>query len=473
MGGGGEVGGGGGQVGGGAGGLAGGAGAAAGWDRAGLGQGWDRVGQGALSGLPPPSAGRTPLLAGCPAPARQAGPLHRQLPPGPLCAGAKLFYLSGLRNGKYLRREVHNLGERQGGGCLWWLGEALGGGRLWKSEGRRAGSRWRQGSRRCAAGGGRAAHARPACAGSLSRAHRCALVLTHAQRPSPPVPSRSPLHQRDEVQAAELAPGAPVPGGRQVWQRGGERALPCCLRPAGLPSAALLLHLPACSPPTHNTAAPCPACPRRRSLPPRPAPPTHPAPAGAGLRTSLRPRRCGPTLGATATSRFTDTCGAPAGRRGRGCTSRGWGTTRWVCVCRFWGGGACVCVRVCACACVKVCSIGHGEGRRKGMPQRLAALGLPGGAPLPIGACCRRWWWWWCARPPAPHPPAPPPAPALQVREVAALHDPCPLPDKQKRRSLNERERLIYAPMSGVCVGGGRGRHAVCVCMCVLCVCVW
>ncbi len=38
---------------------------------------------------------------------------------------------------------------------------------------------------------------------------------------------------------------------------------------------------------------------------------------------------------------------------------------------------------------------------------------------------------------------------SMQVREVAALHDPCPLPDKQKRRSLNEKERLIYAPMSG------------------------
>ncbi|KAL4425893.1 hypothetical protein ABPG75_009909 [Micractinium tetrahymenae] len=36
------------------------------------------------------------------------------------------------------------------------------------------------------------------------------------------------------------------------------------------------------------------------------------------------------------------------------------------------------------------------------------------------------------------------------VAEVAALHDPCPLPDKQKKRSLNERERLLYAPMSDV-----------------------
>lgn len=36
------------------------------------------------------------------------------------------------------------------------------------------------------------------------------------------------------------------------------------------------------------------------------------------------------------------------------------------------------------------------------------------------------------------------------VAEVAALHDPCPLPDKQKKRGLNERERLLYAPMSDV-----------------------
>jgi hypothetical protein len=42
-----------------------------------------------------------------------------------------------------------------------------------------------------------------------------------------------------------------------------------------------------------------------------------------------------------------------------------------------------------------------------------------------------------------------------QVQEVAALHDPCPLPDKQKKRSLSERERLVYAPMSG---GWGRLR---------------
>ena len=30
------------------------------------------------------------------------------------------------------------------------------------------------------------------------------------------------------------------------------------------------------------------------------------------------------------------------------------------------------------------------------------------------------------------------------------LPDPCPLPEKEKKRSLTEKERLIYAPMSGV-----------------------
>ena len=63
-----------------------------------------------------------------------------------------------------------------------------------------------------------------------------------------------------------------------------------------------------------------------------------------------------------------------------------------------------------------------------------------------------------CLPPPAhrpcaliPQPPLPHPA---QVREIAALHDPCPLPDKLKKRSLNERERLLYAPMSGEGAGG-------------------
>jgi ribosome biogenesis protein BMS1 len=34
--------------------------------------------------------------------------------------------------------------------------------------------------------------------------------------------------------------------------------------------------------------------------------------------------------------------------------------------------------------------------------------------------------------------------------DVSLLKDPCPLPDKEKKRSLNEKERMVYAPMSGV-----------------------
>lgn len=37
-----------------------------------------------------------------------------------------------------------------------------------------------------------------------------------------------------------------------------------------------------------------------------------------------------------------------------------------------------------------------------------------------------------------------------QVADVQALPDPCPLPGSQKKRSLNERERLLYAPMADV-----------------------
>lgn len=36
------------------------------------------------------------------------------------------------------------------------------------------------------------------------------------------------------------------------------------------------------------------------------------------------------------------------------------------------------------------------------------------------------------------------------IKHINFLPDPCPLPDKQKKRSLNEKERLIYAPMCGV-----------------------
>ncbi len=48
------------------------------------------------------------------------------------------------------------------------------------------------------------------------------------------------------------------------------------------------------------------------------------------------------------------------------------------------------------------------------------------------------------------------------LSEVSVLPDPCPLPDASKKRSLNEREKQVYAPMAGVGgvvydkVGGGK-----------------
>ncbi|XP_068439997.1 ribosome biogenesis protein BMS1 homolog isoform X2 [Clinocottus analis] len=38
----------------------------------------------------------------------------------------------------------------------------------------------------------------------------------------------------------------------------------------------------------------------------------------------------------------------------------------------------------------------------------------------------------------------------FQVADVNFLPDPCTLPDAQKKRALNEKERLLYAPMAGV-----------------------
>uniref|UniRef100_A0A672GVF8 Bms1-type G domain-containing protein n=1 Tax=Salarias fasciatus TaxID=181472 RepID=A0A672GVF8_SALFA len=38
----------------------------------------------------------------------------------------------------------------------------------------------------------------------------------------------------------------------------------------------------------------------------------------------------------------------------------------------------------------------------------------------------------------------------FQVSEVNFLPDPCPLPHGQKKRALNEKERMLYAPMAGV-----------------------
>ncbi len=37
-----------------------------------------------------------------------------------------------------------------------------------------------------------------------------------------------------------------------------------------------------------------------------------------------------------------------------------------------------------------------------------------------------------------------------QVQETAELPDPCPLPSSIKRRSLNDKDRLTYAPMADV-----------------------
>lgn len=36
------------------------------------------------------------------------------------------------------------------------------------------------------------------------------------------------------------------------------------------------------------------------------------------------------------------------------------------------------------------------------------------------------------------------------VDDVSFLPDPCPLPEALKKRALNEKERMIYAPMAGV-----------------------
>lgn len=38
----------------------------------------------------------------------------------------------------------------------------------------------------------------------------------------------------------------------------------------------------------------------------------------------------------------------------------------------------------------------------------------------------------------------------LRIQDIAFLPDPCPLPDEIKKRALIEKERLIYAPFSGV-----------------------
>ena len=37
-----------------------------------------------------------------------------------------------------------------------------------------------------------------------------------------------------------------------------------------------------------------------------------------------------------------------------------------------------------------------------------------------------------------------------KISSICFLPDPCPLPEKLKKRTLVEKERLIYAPFSGV-----------------------
>ena len=36
------------------------------------------------------------------------------------------------------------------------------------------------------------------------------------------------------------------------------------------------------------------------------------------------------------------------------------------------------------------------------------------------------------------------------LSSASVLPDPCPLPEQNKKRSLNEKEKMIYAPMAGV-----------------------
>jgi hypothetical protein len=38
----------------------------------------------------------------------------------------------------------------------------------------------------------------------------------------------------------------------------------------------------------------------------------------------------------------------------------------------------------------------------------------------------------------------------LQIVDINALPDPCPLPHTVKKRGLNDKERLLYAPMADV-----------------------
>ena len=52
--------------------------------------------------------------------------------------------------------------------------------------------------------------------------------------------------------------------------------------------------------------------------------------------------------------------------------------------------------------------------------------------------------------PAPPQNPNPKFTPCLQFAELDQLPDPCPLPSTVKKRGLNEKERMLYAPMADV-----------------------
>ena len=95
----------------------------------------------------------------------------------------------------------------------------------------------------------------------------------------------------------------------------------------------------------------------------------------------------------------------------------------------------CVCVCVCALVCCRVEDLTHPEEvRQNAKCDRTAALyGYVRGIPF---------------LPKSPfHMPG---CGDFHIHDLSVLPDPCSLPDKQKKRSLNEKEKMIYAPMSGL-----------------------
>ena len=38
----------------------------------------------------------------------------------------------------------------------------------------------------------------------------------------------------------------------------------------------------------------------------------------------------------------------------------------------------------------------------------------------------------------------------FMLQDVTVLDNPCPLPGQEKKRSLDDKEKMVYAPMSGV-----------------------